>query len=173
VQVCGVQPDPGPELAICYHFATHFRQPAGNCAPSVHGVTVLRNILHGSPLPDAHDDLRPAKNRPLDTGQQARVEVLRRDAECRILDPLRLHKWDVAVEREANDFMLISAERGEHRHRIAFIYTSATDNAIYKALAAQVEHIFFNGQPYHVEAYAYGIDKPVSSVDDFHSVLVD
>jgi hypothetical protein len=29
------------------------------------------------------------------------------------------------------------------------------------------------GQPYHVEAYAYGLDKPVSSANDFHSVLVE
>lgn len=77
------------------------------------------------------------------------------------------------IEREGNNSMIIAAERAGHRHRVAFIYTSATDNAVYKALAAQVEHIFFNGQPYHLEAYAYGLDKPVSSVDDFHSVLVE
>src|SRR6202034_4120703 len=42
-----------------------------------------------------------------------------------------------------------------------------------KALATQVEHIFFNGQPYRLESFAYGLDKPVSSADDFHSVLVE
>ena len=115
----------------------------------------------------------PAKNRPIDTGQQARMEILRRDAERKILDPLRIHKWNAAIEREAGDSMIIVAERGGHRHRIALIYTSATDNAVYKALALQVEHIFFNGQPYRVEAFAYGLDKPVSSADDFHAVLVE
>ena len=53
------------------------------------------------------------------------------------------------------------------------IYTSATDNAVYKALATQVEHIFFNGQPYRLQDYAYGLDKPVSSADDFHSLLLE
>jgi hypothetical protein len=115
----------------------------------------------------------PVRNRPIDAGQQARMEILRRDAERKILDPLRLHKWNVAIEREANENMVITAERGGRQHRIAFIYSSATDNAVYKALAVQVEHIFFNGPPYKLESFAHGLDKPVSSVDDFHSVLVE
>src|SRR5258705_3732798 len=115
----------------------------------------------------------PAQSSPTDAGQQARMEILRRDAERKILDPLRIHNWSAAIEREAEDSMIIVADRCGHQHRIAFIYTSATDNAVYKVLAAQVEHIFFNGQPYHVEAYAHGLDKPVSPVDDFHSVLLE
>ncbi|MGD0075318.1 MAG: hypothetical protein ABSD31_13405 [Candidatus Binataceae bacterium] len=101
------------------------------------------------------------------------MEILRRDADRKILDPLRTHKWNVTIEREIPDGMIIAAERGGHQHKVALIYTSATDNAIYKALATQVEHIFFNGQPYKVEAYTHGVDKPVSSADDFHSVLVE
>jgi hypothetical protein len=38
------------------------------------------------------------------------------------------------------------------------IYSSSTANAIYKAVATQVEHIFFDGEPYHVEQYAYNIN---------------
>ena len=47
----------------------------------------------------------PFKNRPIDTGQQARMEILRRDAERTIIEPLRIHKWNAEIEREANDLM--------------------------------------------------------------------
>jgi hypothetical protein len=53
------------------------------------------------------------------------------------------------------------------------MYTSATKNAVYKSLAPQVEHIFVNGELYRLESYAYGIDTQVSSVDDFHCILVN
>ena len=94
------------------------------------------------------------------------MEILHRDAERKILDPLRTHKWNVTIEREIADGLIIAAD---HQHKVALIYTSATDNR----LAAQVEHIFFNGQPYKVEAFTHGVDKPVSSADDFHGVLVE
>lgn len=73
------------------------------------------------------------------------------------LDPLRTHKWNAAIEREEG--LIIAAERGGHRHTVGLIYTSATDNKIYKSLATEVEHIFFNGQPYRVQEYAYGLDS--------------
>jgi hypothetical protein len=107
-----------------------------------------------------------------DPGQKARMEILNRDAERKILEPLRVHNWTVAIEREFPDGMIITAERGGRTHKIALIYTSATDNKIYKSLATQVEHIFFNGQPYLVEQFTHGVDKSVSSADDFHAVLV-
>jgi hypothetical protein len=112
-------------------------------------------------------------NSVMDAGRAARMQILRNDAERKILDPLRTHKWVAAIEREFDGGMIIAAERGGHRHSVALIYSSATDNKVYKSLAAQVEHIFFNGEPYRVREYAYGLDKPVSSAADFHSVLVE
>jgi hypothetical protein len=112
-------------------------------------------------------------NSIMDAGRAARMEILRNDAERKILEPLRIHKWAATIEREFDDGMIIAAERGGHRHSVALIYSSATDNTVYKTLAAQVEHIFFNGEPYRVQEYAYGLDKPVSSAADFHSVLVE
>ncbi|WP_422035528.1 YaaC family protein [Reyranella sp.] len=106
-------------------------------------------------------------------GAEARLDILRRDAEQKILEPLRRHKWDAKIEREAAETLIIVAERGGHTHRVALIYSSSTANAVYKALATQVEHIFFNGAPYHVEQYAYGIAKPVTSTDEFHSVMLE
>jgi hypothetical protein len=110
----------------------------------------------------------------LDTGRQQRLNILQRDAERKFLDPLQTHGWkaEIAPAADGDETLLISAERGGHRHLIALIYSSATDNAVYKKLAHQVEHIFFNGQPYMVESYAYGLDKPVGSADDFHELLL-
>lgn len=119
-------------------------------------------------------NLRPTNMISADTtGQAARLQILRTDAERNILDPLRTHQWNATIEREFDDGLIITAARGGHQHRVALIYTSATDNRIYKTLAAEVEHIFFNGPPYRVQEFAYGLDKPVSSADNFHSVLLE
>jgi hypothetical protein len=108
-----------------------------------------------------------------DPGQKMRMDILRRDAERKIFEKLRTHNWSEKIEREFPDGLIISAERAGHRHTIALIYSSATDNKIYKSLAAEVEHIFFNGQPYLVEQFTQGVTKPVGSVDDFHEVLLE
>lgn len=110
---------------------------------------------------------------PSDPEQKARMDILCRDAEQKIFEKLRTHHWTPKVEREFPDGLIISAERGGHRHTIALIYSSATDNRVYKSLAAEVEHIFFNGQPYLVEQFTRGVTKPVGSVDDFHEVLLE
>jgi hypothetical protein len=110
----------------------------------------------------------------MNTGWQLRVEILRQDAQRKFLGPLHTHGWKATVEQEveSGEYLLISAERGGQRHVIALMYTSATDNAVYKSLAGQVEHIFFNGEPNMLESFAYGITTPVSTADDFHGVLL-
>jgi hypothetical protein len=110
----------------------------------------------------------------LTTGREQRLSILRHDAERKFIAPLETHGWaaEIAPPIEDQEYLLISAERGGHRHRIGLIYSSATDNSVYKTLARQVEHIFFNGQPYMVDSFAYGLDKPVSSADDFYNLLL-
>ena len=109
-----------------------------------------------------------------DAGLEQRLAILRRDAELKFFEPLRTHGWTVSVEQEFRhgEYLLIAAERGGHRHRIALLYSSATDNAVYKAAARLAEHIFFNGEPYMVDSFAYGLDKPVGPASDFHSLLL-
>jgi hypothetical protein len=75
-------------------------------------------------------------------------------------------------EIEAGEYLLITAERGEHRHAVALLYTSATDNSAYRRAAQHAEHIFFNGEAYMVDSFAYGLDKPVGPVSDFHTLLM-
>ena len=110
----------------------------------------------------------------MDTGRKQRLDILRRDAQQKFIDPLHMHDWKAAIEREVEngEYLLISAERGGQRHVVALMYTSATANAVYKSLAGQVEHIFFNGAPYMLESFAYGITTPVSAAADFHGVLL-
>ena len=107
----------------------------------------------------------------MDAGAKARVDILRRDAERKMLDPLRTHGWTGSIEREISDGLILTAERGGHSHRVALIYSSATDNRVYKQLAEQVERIYFNGQPYLVEQFTHGVNVPVGSADDFPLAL--
>lgn len=107
-------------------------------------------------------------------GWEQRLEILKRDAGEKILEPLRTHGWQATIDQsvEHGEYLVISAKRGGAQHRVAMMYTSATENKVYKALVGRVEHIFINGQLYKVQSYAYGIDTPVTSADDFHEVLL-
>jgi hypothetical protein len=107
----------------------------------------------------------------MDAGARARLDILQRDAEHKMLAPLRMHGWTASIEREFADGLILTAERGGHLHRVALIYSSATDNAVYKQLEAQVEHIYFNGAPYLVEPFTRGVSIPVASAEDFRLTL--
>ncbi|OIQ91712.1 hypothetical protein GALL_263430 [mine drainage metagenome] len=110
-----------------------------------------------------------------DSGARMRLNLLRQGAERKVLEPLRLHGWIAAVERESaggEEFLILTAARGDASHRVALLYSCASSNALYKQLATEVEHIFFNGEPYHQESYASGLDKPVGPVDEFPALLV-
>ncbi len=110
----------------------------------------------------------------MNTGWESRLAILRSDTESKLLAPLRTHGWTAAIEREVEqgEYLIVRAERAGVEHRVAVMYSSATDNAVYKALAPQVEHIFIRGELYKLESYAHGITTPVSTADDFHGVLI-
>ncbi|BCG84463.1 hypothetical protein MesoLj113c_05730 [Mesorhizobium sp. 113-3-9] len=111
----------------------------------------------------------------MDTGWRGRLELLKRDAENKILEPLRRHGWRVSIELEVEhgEHLVMSAERGGHRRKFALLYSSATDNTTYKALQAQVDLIMTNGAFYKLESYAHGITTPIRMVDEFYAVLVE
>jgi hypothetical protein len=110
----------------------------------------------------------------MSTGWDSRLGILRQDAERKLLTPLRTHGWTATIVREveAGEYLIVKAQRAGVEHLVAIMYTSATANAVYKALASQVEHIFINGDLYKLESYAFGIATPVSTADEFHHVLV-
>ncbi len=110
----------------------------------------------------------------MSTGWESRLAILRRDTASKLLEPLQTHGWAATIEREVEqgEYLIVNAERAGFEHRVAVMYTSATANAVYKALASQVEHILIHGEIYKLESYAYGITTPVSTVDDFHDILI-
>lgn len=111
-----------------------------------------------------------------DSGSQLRLNILRQDAERNILAPLRTHGWEATIEREdqgGDGQLVIVAKRGDASRRVALLYSSGTDNGIYRRLEAEVDVILFRGQPYMVQSFTAGIIKPVKSLDDFHLILVD
>jgi hypothetical protein len=109
----------------------------------------------------------------VDPGQKARMDILRGDAERNIFEKLRTHNWSANITREFADGLIIAAERSGHRHIIALIYCSATENRVYKSLAAEVEYIFFNGPSDLVEQFTQGVTTPFGPVDDFHELLLE
>jgi hypothetical protein len=107
-------------------------------------------------------------------GWESRLAILRSDTESKLFAPLRTHGWTASIEREVaqGEYLVVKAERAGVEHRVAIMYTSATKNAVYKALASQVEHIFIKGELHKLESYAYGITTPISTADDFYCVLI-
>ena len=110
----------------------------------------------------------------MSTGWETRLGILRQDAETKLLSPLHTHGWTATVESEVEngEYLIIAAERAGHTHRVALMYSSATANTVYKSLAPKVEQIFIKGELYKLESYAYGIDTPVTTADEFHGLLV-
>ncbi len=110
----------------------------------------------------------------MDSGRQARLDILRQSAEHKVLQLLQTHGWTATIGQEtpAGEYFIITAERGNHRRMIALLYSCATDNGIYRSLAQQVEHIFYDGSPYKQDAYTKGVDKPVGPVSGFFDLLL-
>ncbi|WP_445147378.1 YaaC family protein [Dyella sp. Tek66A03] len=105
-----------------------------------------------------------------------RLNILRQDAENTVLAPLRTHGWDATIEREDQEGdgqLVIVAARRDATRRAALLYSSGTDNRIYKRLETEVDVILFRGQPYMVQSFTAGVTKPVKALDDFHLILVD
>jgi hypothetical protein len=110
-----------------------------------------------------------------DLGWKMRSDVLLRDAENKLLAPLRNHGWSVEVERveSAGEYVVIVAERNDIRRRAALLYTSATDNGVFRRLDDEVDLTLFNGQQYMLGEFSHGVTRPVVSADDFHLHLVE
>ena len=113
----------------------------------------------------------------MDTGAQARLNILKSDAERKILGPLKIHGWQTAVLHECKDgdgYITFAANRGEHRRVFALMYSSASSNATYKSIENfGVDHILINGELWKMESYAFGIKTPISSADHFMTILID
>jgi len=108
------------------------------------------------------------------SGVELRMGILRQSAEQQMLKPLATHGWSASIAKEVGEgeYLVVRAEKAGTEHNVALLYSSATANSVYKSLDHQVEHIFTNGELYHIEAYAYGITAPVEPIDGFFPLLV-
>ena len=108
------------------------------------------------------------------TGIEQRMTILRNSADQQIVKPFRTHGWtaEITIVVEASEYMVVTATKLGNTKRVALLYTSATDNKIYKTLDAEVDRIFTNGKLYKPESFAYGLTKPVVPVDEFYPVLI-
>ena len=63
----------------------------------------------------------------MDTGWQARLEILRRNGDNKILSKLKTHGWTASITSEVSkgDYIIIEASRGGHTHKCALMYSSA------------------------------------------------
>lgn len=113
----------------------------------------------------------------MDTGANARLNILKQDAELKILGPLRRHGWKIETLNESasgDGHLVYRAERGSHGRAFALLYSSASSNATYKAIEDQgVHHILINGDLWKVESCAYGIKIPISSANEFLLLLIE
>jgi hypothetical protein len=107
-------------------------------------------------------------------GLEQRMEILRDAAAQQLLKTFRTHGWDASVSSEdtVGEYLIVEARKAATTHRVALLYTSATDNSHYKTLDAAVDHIFTNGDLHRIECFANGIMKPVTPIGEFFSVLV-
>jgi hypothetical protein len=111
----------------------------------------------------------------MDTAWKQRLAILKTQVENTVIGPLRYHGWTVAIEHEvpAGEYIIVKAERGGYVRSCGILYSCATDNNVYKALESQVDAIFFQGEPYHQDSFARGVQKPVGPLGSFQVTILE
>jgi hypothetical protein len=112
----------------------------------------------------------------MDSGIEQRLQILRRDAEEKVLDPLRAHGWRAQIIKESaagDGHLVMQAQRAECTRTIGLLYSSASSNSTYKNLEQEVDLILANGGLYHIESFAHGVKIPIRAAEDFFEILVE
>ncbi|MBK7539153.1 MAG: hypothetical protein IPI49_28060 [Myxococcales bacterium] len=111
----------------------------------------------------------------LSPGWEARLAILRRETESKLLAPLRTHGWTATIEREVEqgEYLVVKAERAGVEHWFADQVLAGDGQRCSAALALQVEHIFIKGELAKARVICLRHHhRPVSTADDFHDVLI-
>lgn len=97
----------------------------------------------------------------MDSGKNLRLGILEKDANNYIINLFSKHNWECKIENryERGEYLIIILLKGKISFKIAFLYSSATENSIYKKIDNEVDEIITNGDFYHIDSYAHGIDK--------------
>lgn len=107
-------------------------------------------------------------------GVETRMAILKETTEQQILKPLRNHRWNASIiaENAHAEYVVIEARKSDRVHRIGLLYTSSVDTKFYQELDEQVESVFVSGALYQVDRHAFGISRPVNSIDQFFAALI-
>lgn len=113
-----------------------------------------------------HEHGRMVPEMPTDDGALLRRALLSEDCIKDLVRPLRDAGWSVAVgePEKTGLYVTVEATSGVERVRVALLYSCATANETYRALAATADVILYRGAPYHQDQYAYGIGVHVGPV---------
>ena len=103
---------------------------------------------------------------PADGGETLRAARLSEECIKELVRPLRDAGWQVTMgEPDAKGLWVkVEATAGEERLRIGLLFSCASDNRLYRELAADCSVILYLGPPYKQQAYAHGIDVHVGPV---------
>lgn len=104
-----------------------------------------------------------------------RVSILSRDVERAVIRPFEKYGWEANITHINNqsDIIEVFASKLDTSVRYAFIYSTAISNQIYKLIDQRCDVIFYTGQPYRIDEYAYGISTPIEPLDNFFPYLIE
>jgi len=113
-----------------------------------------------------HEHGRLVPELPTDDGATFRRALLSDDCMNDLVRSLRDAGWSVEVDEpeEHGLYMTVRASAGDARLNAALLYSCATTNETYRALAEKADVILYRGAPYHQDEYAYGLDVHVGPV---------
>ena len=111
----------------------------------------------------------------LDPGLKMRFDILLQAAEAQIGELLRRHGWVVEIENaeQPAEYAVVCATRYGVTRRAALLYSSATNNSVYRHLEQICDVTLINGELYKLDSYAYGLKTAPLPVSDFARHLGD
>lgn len=103
---------------------------------------------------------------PADDGALLRKGLLSRDCMNDLVRPLRDAGWSVKVNEPDDQalYMIVDAFHGQKLFSVALLYSCATENGVYRMLAAKCEVILYCGPPYKQDEFSHGISVHVGPV---------
>jgi hypothetical protein len=109
----------------------------------------------------------------MDNGKKQRMNILESYFESRFKEMLNNHSWKYEiVERvEDGEYIVVEISRSTTKKKLGLLYTCGTKNEVYRRLDKSVDLIVLQGEFYHLENFAYGINTEVIEGHSFFEKL--
>lgn len=110
----------------------------------------------------------------MDTGKNARLEILKSVAEKEIIESFRIHNWECSIQGifPVGEYVIVNLQKANIKFKLAILYSCATANSVYKELDKIVDLIVLNGGFYHLESYAHGITTDVIEKSNIQAYII-